>query len=145
MQKEFHDVEVMGLKHAIRSMRDIDGSWNKSDSGVCKGGDGHIGCENCVLNKNCNHSFDHEFKIGKRDMELAHALLRANDERFMTMIHVQADTNDMTLDTNYHKLRRLYRRWLKSTKDTDEEIAFINLIATLPYAKELIMYKGDDK
>ena len=31
--------EVTGFEHAIRGMRNPMNSWDKSDSGICKGGD----------------------------------------------------------------------------------------------------------
>ena len=118
----FDDVEVMGLKHAIRSLRDIDCSWDESDSGVC----------------------NYEFKIGKKDMEIAQSCLEIGFDRFMAMIHVQANTDDLTIDTDYSTLRILYLKWLNEINSTDADFAFVKLITTLPYAKELIMYKGDD-
>ena len=43
---EFKDTEVWGFKHSMRGMRNPMNSWGKSDSGICKGGDNGIGCEN---------------------------------------------------------------------------------------------------
>ena len=45
---KIENVEVMGWEHAIRGMRNPMNSWEKSDSGICKGGDNGIGCENCA-------------------------------------------------------------------------------------------------
>ena len=45
---KIENVEVMGWEHAIRGIRNTMGSWNKSDSGICKGGDDGIGCKNCA-------------------------------------------------------------------------------------------------
>ena len=40
---KIENVEVMGWEHTIRGIRNTMGSWNKSDSGICKGGDDEIG------------------------------------------------------------------------------------------------------
>lgn len=47
--------EVIGFDQAIRGMRNPMNSWDKSDSGICKGGDDGIGCSNCA-NQNCKHT-----------------------------------------------------------------------------------------
>lgn len=92
---EFKNTEVWGFEHALRGMRNAMESWDKSDSGICKGGDNGIGCANCVVQDMCNHSYDNEFKIGKNDMKLAQTLLRAgdSDSKFMRMIHVSVDVD----------------------------------------------------
>ena len=92
---EFRNTEVWGFKHALRGMRNAMESWEQSDSGICKGGDDGIGCANCAIREKCTHAFDKEFKIGKKDMELAQKLLRAgdSDSKFMRMIHVGVDTD----------------------------------------------------
>lgn len=45
---KIENVEVMGWEHVIRGMRNPMNSWDKSDSGICKGGDDGIGCKNCA-------------------------------------------------------------------------------------------------
>ena len=92
---KFENTEGWGFKHALRGMRNPLNSWNKSDSGICKGGDDGIGCVNCAIRDKCNHAYDKEFKIGKEDMRLAHTLLKAGNEhaKFMRMIHVAVDTD----------------------------------------------------
>ena len=92
---EFKDTEVWGFKHSMRGMRNPMNSWEKSDSGICKGGDNGIGCENCAIQYMCKHTYDREFKIGKEDMRLAQSLLKAGNEhaKFMRMIHVAVDTD----------------------------------------------------
>ena len=92
---EFKNTEIWGFKHALRGMRNALESWDRSDSGICKGGDDGIGCNNCAIQEKCKHSYDKEFKIGKKDMELAKTLLRAggSDSKFMRMIHVAVDTD----------------------------------------------------
>lgn len=92
---KFVDTEVFGFKHAFRGLRNPMNSWEKSDSGICKGGDNGIGCDNCAIQHKCKHSYDNEFKIGKDDMRLAQSLLIAGNEhsKFMRMIHVAVDTD----------------------------------------------------
>jgi len=92
---KFENTEVWGFKSALRGMRNPMNSWDKSDSGICKGGDSGIGCNNCADQSKCKHSYDREFKIGKNDMKLAQSLLKAGNEhaKFMRMIHVIVDTN----------------------------------------------------
>ena len=92
---EFRDTEVWGFKHGLRGMRNAMESWEKSDSGICKGGDDGIGCSNCAIQHKCKHSYDKEYKIGKNDMKLAQSLLRAgsSDSKFMRMVHVAVDTD----------------------------------------------------
>ena len=92
---EFRDTEVWGFKHSMRGMRNPMNSWEKSDSGICKGGDNGIGCENCAIQYMCKHTYDREFKIGKEDMRLAQSLLKAGNEhaKFMRMIHVSVDVD----------------------------------------------------
>lgn len=92
---KFVDTEVWGFKHAFRGLRNPMDSWDKSDSGICKGGDNGIGCDNCAIQHKCKHSYDNEFKIGKDDMRLAQSLLIAGNEhsKFMRMIHVVVDTD----------------------------------------------------
>lgn len=63
------NVEVVGIEHAIRGMRNPMNSWEKSDSGICKGGDNGIGCDNCA-GYDCGHTYDRSFQLGKADYEL---------------------------------------------------------------------------
>ena len=65
--------EVVGFEPAIRGMRNPKNSWDKSDSGICKGGDDGIGCQNCA-GYNCCHSYDHSFQLGKNDFSLMDTL-----------------------------------------------------------------------
>lgn len=44
---KIENVEIMGWEHVIRGMRNPMNSWQKSDSGICKGGDDGIGCKSC--------------------------------------------------------------------------------------------------
>lgn len=63
-------ISIYGLEETIRGMRNPMNSWDKSDSGICKGGDDGIGCENCAKEVPCEHTYDHSFQIGKADHEL---------------------------------------------------------------------------
>ena len=92
---KFVNTDVWGFKHALRGMRNPMNSWEKSDSGICKGGDDGIGCDNCAIQHKCKHPYDKEYKIGKNDMKLAQSLLKAGGEhsKFMRMIHVSVDTD----------------------------------------------------
>lgn len=92
---EFRNTEVFNFNGAFRGMRNPKDSWRKSDSGLCKGGDDGIGCDNCAIKDKCKHAYDGEYKIGKEDMRLAQTLLRAGNEhsKFMRMIHVCVDVD----------------------------------------------------
>lgn len=67
---KIENVEVMGWEHAIRGMRNPMNSWEKSDSGICKGGDNGIGCENCANQEYCTHAFNRSWQLGKADHDL---------------------------------------------------------------------------
>lgn len=90
---EFKNTEVMGFRHALRGMRNPLESWDKSDSGVCKGGDAGIGCRNCANVRKCDHEYDDSYQIGKKDLELAQRLVSAGNEhrKFMRQILVSID------------------------------------------------------
>ena len=83
---------VYGFEEAIRGMRNPMNSWDKSDSGLCKGGDDGVGCSNCAA-FDCQHTYDHSFQIGKNDFELMTKLRNAGTDhrKFMRMIAVYAD------------------------------------------------------
>ncbi len=89
---KFENVEIMGWEHAIRGMRNPMNSWEKSDSGICKGGDNGIGCENCAAMP-CGHSYDNSFKIGKADHELMMRLTTGGPthSKYRRMITVYMD------------------------------------------------------
>jgi len=84
--------EVMGFEQAIRGMRNPMNSWDKSDSGICKGGDDGIGCANCAA-YDCGHIYDHSFQIGKNDHELMMKLVKGGPvhAKFRRMITVYVD------------------------------------------------------
>lgn len=85
------DFEVMGMRKAIKGMRNAMNSWDKSDSKECG--------LRCVTSSHCNYSCPFEniltgyTHIGEEDMKLAKRLIKAGspDRKFMRMIHVQAD------------------------------------------------------
>ena len=91
--------EVMGFEQAIRGMRNPMNSWDKSDSGICKGGDDGIGCSNCASayltpgESTCGHQYNHSFQIGKNDHELMMKLVKGGPvhAKFRRMISVYVD------------------------------------------------------
>jgi hypothetical protein len=88
---KIEETEVVGLRHAIRGMRNPMNSWEQSDSGICKGGDDGLGCENCAIP--CEHAYDHEFKVGKKDYKLMEKLRDAGTDhrKYMRMVVVYLD------------------------------------------------------
>lgn len=89
---KIENFEVMGWDHVIRGMRNPMNSWDKSDSGICKGGNDGIGCDNCA-DCGCNHSYDHSWQLGKADHELMMKLAKAGSVhgKFRRMIAVYVD------------------------------------------------------
>ena len=77
---KIEDVEVVGIRKAIKGMRNAMNSWDKSDSGYM------------VDEKLDGVQFSY-FKIGEKDMKLCKNLIKAgsSDRKFLRMIHVQAD------------------------------------------------------
>jgi hypothetical protein len=84
--------EVVGWEPTIRGMRNPMNSWDKSDSGVCKGGDDGIGCLLCS-EYDCGHEFDDAFHIGKNDHELMMKLAKGGPVhgKYLRMIDVYMD------------------------------------------------------
>lgn len=89
---KIENVEVIGWEHVIRGMRNPMNSWDKSDSGICKGGDDGIGCKNCV-SYDCEHTYDHSWQLGKADHELMMRLAAggAVHAKYRRMITVYLD------------------------------------------------------
>lgn len=85
--------EVMGWESAIRGMRNPMNSWDRSDSGICGGGDMHIGCDNCANRIPCDHSFDGSWQLGQEDHCLMMKLAKAGSVhgKFRRMIAVYVD------------------------------------------------------
>ena len=77
---KIEDVEVVGIRKAIKGMRNAMNSWDKSDSMYMVG------------EKLDGVQFSY-FKIGEKDMKLCKNLIKAgsSDRKFLRMIHVQAD------------------------------------------------------
>ena len=103
---KIEDVEVMGIRKAIKGMRNALNSWEKRDSSLlfCH----EIICALCPYENLDSIECDNKshFIIGEKDMELAKRLIKAgsSDRKFMRMIHVQFDitapeTFLMQLDT----------------------------------------------
>lgn len=90
---KIENVEVMGWEHAIRGMRNPMNSWEKSDSGICKGGDDGIGCENCANQEYCTHAFNRSWQLGKADHDLMMRLAAGGPThaKYRRMIMVYVD------------------------------------------------------
>lgn len=90
---KIENVEVMGWEHAIRGMRNPMNSWEKSDSGICKGGDNGIGCENCANQEYCTHAFNRSWQLGKADHDLMMRLAAGGTThaKYRRMIMVYVD------------------------------------------------------
>lgn len=92
---KIEDVEVMGMRKAIKGIRNAMNSWDKSDSYPA------VDCKKCgkveregVCRKEDRDCTGFEcYAVGEKDMELAKRLIKAGspDRKFMRMIHVQAD------------------------------------------------------
>lgn len=89
---KIENCEVTGWEHVIRGMRNPMNSWDKSDSGICKGGDDGVGCDNCA-DCGCDHTYDHSWQLGKADHELMMKLAKAGSVhgKFRRMIAVYVD------------------------------------------------------
>jgi hypothetical protein len=84
---------IIGLSEAIRGMRNPMNSWDKSDSGICKGGVGGIDCHECAdYGHDCSPD-DHYFHVGKNDHELMMKLVKGGSVhgKFRRMIAVHVD------------------------------------------------------
>lgn len=90
---KIENIEVMGWEHAIRGMRNPMNSWEKSDSGICKGGESGIGCENCANYDSCEHTYDHSWQLGKADHDLMMRLAAGGPThaKYRRMIMVYVD------------------------------------------------------
>lgn len=90
------DVEVMGMRKAIKGMRNAMNSWDKSDSKECGLSciTSDVSLDDITCNEMCGgHLLRGYTQIGKADIELAKRLIKAgsSDRKFLRMIHVQAD------------------------------------------------------
>ena len=79
---KIEDVEVMGMRKAIKGMRNAMNSWDKSDSYFLLQCSQYAGCKKTE-----------DYRIGEVDMKLCKNLIKAGspDRKFMRMIHVQMD------------------------------------------------------
>ena len=90
---KIEDVEVMGIRKAIKGMRNAMNSWEKRDSSLlfCH----EIICALCPYESLDSIECDNKshFIIGEADMKLCKNLIKAGspDRKFLRMIHVQAD------------------------------------------------------
>ena len=109
---KIEDVEVMGMRKAIKGMRNAMNSWDKSDSGFYQCGCPDVGTTYCgnygdrCFRGNCGTCRMRMYDMGDADMDLAKRLIKAgsSDRKFMRMIHVQFDISApetflMQLDT----------------------------------------------
>ena len=89
---KIENVEIMGWEHVIRGMRNPMNSWEKSDSGICKGGADGIGCRNCAA-YDCEHTYDQSWQLGKADHELMMRLAAGGSThaKYRRMITVYMD------------------------------------------------------
>lgn len=90
---KIEDVEVMGIRKAIKGMRNAMNSWEKRDSSLlfCH----EIICALCPYESLDSIECDNKshFIIGEKDIKLCKNLIKAGspDRKFLRMIHVQAD------------------------------------------------------
>ena len=90
---KIEDVEIMGIRKAIKGMRNALNSWEKRDSSLlfCH----EIICALCPYESLDSIECDNKshFIIGEADMKLCKNLIKAGspDRKFLRMIHVQAD------------------------------------------------------
>lgn len=93
---KIEDTEVMGMRKAIKGMRNAMNSWDKSDSKECGLSciTSDVSLDDITCNEMCGgHLLRGYTQIGKEDMKLCKRLIKAGspDRKFMRMIHVQAD------------------------------------------------------
>lgn len=94
---EITNTDVYGWEAAIRGMRNPMNSWEKSDSEMCRGGDGFEDCR-ISINGECprHDNFTHDvFCVGANDYALMHKLSDAGSDhgKYLRMITVTADIN----------------------------------------------------
>lgn len=92
---KIENVEVMGWGHAIRGMRNPMNSWERADSGICKGGESGIGCENCANYDSCEHTYDHSWQLGKTDHDLIMLLVQPvwRHNRYLMWLMIAPNVN----------------------------------------------------
>ncbi len=94
---KIENVSTAGFEPAVRGMRNPMNSWERSDSQLCKSGDGFEDCR-VGVHGDCPRGDEDYFKedifcVGKNDFELMQRLARAGTDhrKFMRMIVVYAD------------------------------------------------------
>lgn len=157
------NVEVIGWNHAIRRMRNPMNIGNKSDSGICKGGDDGIGCGNCAGKDSCAHTYDHSFQLGKLDYELMIRLAAAGPVcagyrrlivvyleitapsywwKQVTAYEIEGVFNSFnrkqTVMLNYEVLSKIYQHWRERKLESEEWREFCKWIERLPYSEIII-------
>ena len=93
---KIEDVEVMGMRKAIKGMRNAMNSWDKSDSKECglRCITSDVSLDDITCNEMCGGYLLRGYtQIGEEDMKLCKRLIKAGspDRKFMRMIHVQCD------------------------------------------------------
>lgn len=93
---KLENVEIAGLKPAIRGMRNPKNSWEKSDSGFCTT-HGPAHCADCVYS-DCHQDYidiGTKYILGPNDHDLTTRLSNAGTDhrKFMRMIAVYVDIN----------------------------------------------------
>lgn len=94
---KIENVSTAGFEPAVRGMRNPMNSWERSDSQLCKSGDGFEDCR-VGVHGSCPRGDEDYFKenifcVGKNDFELMQRLARAGTDhrKFMRMIVVYVD------------------------------------------------------
>lgn len=139
---KIENVEVMGWEAAIRGMRNPMNSWDKSDSGICKGGDDGIKCEKCAA-YNCGHTYDGSFQLGKADHELMMKLAAGGPvhAKYRRMITVYCD---ITAPLYWWKEFDTYKvGTVANSCSTMHKIASKPFVPT-DFSVEHLMFDGDD-
>ena len=93
---KIEDVEVIGMRKAIKGMRNAMNSWDKSDSKECglRCITSDVSLDDITCNEMCGGYLLRGYtQIGEEDMKLCKRLIKAgsSDRKFMRMIHVQCD------------------------------------------------------
>lgn len=90
---KIENVKVTGWDQAIQSIHIPRNNLVESDSGICKGGDDGIGCQNCANCDCCDHTFDYSWQLGKVDHALMIKLAAGNYShiKYRRMIVVYLD------------------------------------------------------
>lgn len=96
---KLENIEVSGWEAAIRGMRNPMNSWDKSDSGFCRGRSAF--CDTCDIRPDdeqgpCFMAVDMKnrlFVVGREDFKLMKQLVQAGSDhsKFMRMINVTVD------------------------------------------------------